>query len=401
MDSSDKKLPKMDSCVNVEREVDKVLSKFAAVGDHSSRTLQDLVEHISNIRKELSEGNNDSDVTATQSLVLNQCLKKVKDTCQRLSNDHKDLHSSVSKVGKAIDRNFIQDISACSVEGAFVGEEKRSLLNEVICEHFFRQGMLDIGEQLIQDARLQIDEAQKEPFFELNRILEALKEHNLFPALEWAKRNRERLQQQSSALEFKLHRLHFIELLKGGPARQMEALLYSRNFEPFAYHHAKEIQTLMGSLLYVQQGVHNSPYLHLLDPIHWLDICDVFTRDACQLLGLSVESPLSVAFAAGCISLPSLLNINHVMKQRQCTNVWNQKDELPIEIDLGGETRYHSIFACPILRQQTTETNPPVRLVCGHVISRDALNKLNTNNKVKCPYCPMEQNAVDARPVQF
>ena len=52
-----------------------------------------------------------------------------------------------------------------------------------------------------------------------------------------------------------------------------------------------------------------------------------------------------------------------------------------IEIDLGKDCRFHSIFACPILRQQSSESNPPVRLTCGHVISRDALNKLANGNK--------------------
>ena len=89
------------------------------------------------------------------------------------------------------------------------------------------------------------------------------------------------------------------------------------------------------------------------------------------------------------------------MQQRQCQEVWNAKDELPVEIDLGQESRFHSIFACPILRQQSTDENPPVRLVCGHVISRDALNKLANGNKVKCPYCPMEQSPTDARLILF
>ncbi len=52
----------------------------------------------------------------------------------------------------------------------------------------------------------------------------------------------------------------------------------------------------MGTLLYLQQGLDKSPYASLLDPIHWAEICDVFTRDACTLLGLSVESPLSVVY---------------------------------------------------------------------------------------------------------
>lgn len=49
-----------------------------------------------------------------------------------------------------------------------------------------------------------------------------------------------------------------------------------------------------------------------------------------------------------------------------------------IEIDLDPDNRYHSIFACPILRQQSSDDNPPMKLICGHVISRDALNKLSS-----------------------
>ena len=52
-----------------------------------------------------------------------------------------------------------------------------------------------------------------------------------------------------------------------------------------------------------------------------------------------------------------------------------------VEVDLGPQYRYHSLFACPILRQQCTDSNPPVRLSCGHVISRDALAKLTNGNK--------------------
>ena len=114
-----------------------------------------------------------------------------------------------------------------------------------------------------------------------------------------------------------------------------------------------------------------------------------------------MKSPLAVAVNAGCVALPALLNIKQVMQQRQVSAVWNTKDELPIEIELGGECPYHSVFACPILRQQVSEHNPPMRLVCGHVISRDALAKLAKGHKLKCPYCPIEQNPADARQVFF
>lgn len=57
---------------------------------------------------------------------------------------------------------------------------------------------------------------------------------------------------------------------------------------------------MMGSLVYLRLGLEKSPYCHLLDSSHWAEIRDTFTRDACSLLGLSVESPLSVRYSQPC-----------------------------------------------------------------------------------------------------
>lgn len=43
-------------------------------------------------------------------------------------------------------------------------------------------------------------------------------------------------------------------------------------------------------------------------------------------------------------------------------------------------------------------------LACGHVICAEALNRLSRNNpatRFKCPYCPNESNANQARQVFF
>lgn len=220
------------------------------------------------------------------------------------------------------------------------------------------------------------------------------------PALEWVNANKEKL--QSNEFEFKLHRLYFIELLRGGIQNQMALINYSRShFTPFANRFSKEIQILMGSLVYLNRGIENSPYAYLFDDNIWTEICLLFTKEACSLLGVSVDSPLSVTINAGCVALPALINIKQAIHQRHVTDVWSQRDELPIEIGVTRRCHYHSIFACPILRQQSTENNPPMRLQCGHVISRDALNKLTNGSKLKCPYCPVEQNPVDAKLIHF
>ena len=66
---------------------------------------------------------------------------------------------------------------------------------------------------------------------------------------------------------------------------------------PYLYL-SSDMQLLMGSLLYLHEGVQNSTYSFLFEESSWAEICDIFTRDACGLLGLSVESPLSVGFVA-------------------------------------------------------------------------------------------------------
>ncbi|KAK4323983.1 hypothetical protein Pmani_005350 [Petrolisthes manimaculis] len=391
----------MEACTAVAREIEKVLTKFTSYSDHASNTITSLHSNIENLQTEIDQVGADKNITDPQASILNEAMGRVKEAVTRLSSDHRDLHSSVSKVGKAIDKNFTADFGCISNDSVFSGD-KQQLVNEVICQHFFREGLLDIAEEFISETGLELQEESREPFFELNRILAALKARDLGPALQWAEENREKLRAQNSSLEFKLHRLAYINLIKEGPLSVGQAIEYARvHFTPFVYQHEKVIQSLMGCLLYVKGGLENSPYSDLLSPHQWSEICDVFTRDACSLLGLSVDSSLAVCVNAGCTALPVLLNIKQVMQQRAVHNMWNTKEELPIEIDLGPSSRYHSIFACPILRQQSTETNPPMRLICGHVISRDALNKLTTSAKLKCPYCPVEQNPADAVQIFF
>ncbi|XP_023338857.1 protein RMD5 homolog A [Eurytemora carolleeae] len=406
----------MDACSAVGREADKVLSKFSNLGKTINKSIDDQISQIEALRAVLATGE-DEQLTSVHKTDLKHLTLKISDGIGRIATEHRDLHSTVSKVGKAIDRNFVSDFDSTSREDVLRGPNKEHLLNEVILQHLYRQGHLTIAQTLAEESGVHEYKSQKEPFLALNNILGALKERNLEPALNWAAENRDALNlqgssiffsqtdgratvQQKSSLELRLHKLKFVDLLNSGD--RMQAILYARrNFPNFVQGQEKEIQVLMGAVMYAGPDLKSSPYSSLLDPCHWAEIEDMFLRDACALMGLSVESPLAVAINAGCTALPALLNIKQVMQQRQVAGVWNAKDELPIEIDLPENMRFHSVFACPILRQQVSEGNPPMRLTCGHVISRDALNKLTTGHKLKCPYCPIEQNPVDARIIYF
>lgn len=45
----------MEACIAVEREIDKVLSKFGGISDHAERVIRDICSHIENLKKELEE----------------------------------------------------------------------------------------------------------------------------------------------------------------------------------------------------------------------------------------------------------------------------------------------------------------------------------------------------------
>ena len=60
-------------------------------------------------------GGESETVSAAHTALLNQCIKKIKDTGSRLSADHKELHCMVSKVGKAIDKVHLLLTSRLSV----------------------------------------------------------------------------------------------------------------------------------------------------------------------------------------------------------------------------------------------------------------------------------------------
>jgi hypothetical protein len=246
-----------------------------------------------------------------------------------------------------------------------------------------------------QEAGLVIDQTHHNQFVQLKDILDACRVRDLGPALTWVAEHREALAARNSQLEFKLHRLQFLSLLQAGDLQT--ALEYSKNLALYSTTLKKEVQQLMGCFLYLSRGLKQSPYADLLDPTLWGEVCDVFMREACAVLGLALNSHLAACLSVGCQALPSLLQIKAVMQQRQCPDVWSNMNELPIEIDPGLEFQYHSVFACPILRQQCTGENPPMRLTCGHVISKEAIERLVTGTRLKCPYCPFEMSSSDPR----
>lgn len=157
----------------------------------------------------------------------------------------------------------------------------------------------------------------------------------------------------------------------------------------------------MGSLLFSKR-LGNSPYVQYSDPFLASTLQIQFSREFSQLLGQSFESPLYTCITVGSTALPMIMKLSILMKEKSLE--WSQANELPVTLPLLDNQRYHSIFICPVTKEQGTEQNPPMMMLCGHVISRESLTRLSKgsgSSRFKCPYCPGDSTAAQAVQVSF
>lgn len=280
----------------------------------------------------------------------------------------------------------------------------------------------DNAATLLDIEEVPSDEVRKQ-FAMMYHILQELKENNnLLPAIQWSRDNKDALEARGSNLEFELCRLQFVWLFRGGHNSQTSistgrhaALEYARReFHVFMPRYLREIQQLMGAMAFCP-NLETSPYRSIFNnPWAWTDVANSFTREFCSLLGLSADSPLYIAATAGAIALPTLLKLQTIMKAKRTE--WTTQHELPVsipikldictakpstqvEIPLPPSYLFHSIFVCPVSKEQATDDNPPMMMPCGHVIAQESLRRLGKGSRFKCPYCPSESHPRDARKV--
>ena len=278
---------------------------------------------------------------------------------------------------------------------------KEELVHRTIALHLTRQGDSNLSSMFLKEANLDVPEDLKNAFATLFQILADLKSHNLASAIQWTEDNREDLTQRSSNLPFQLRKLEYLRLLSG--LGVFPALEYAKEkFYPFRSRHLAEIQKLMCCLVFAD-NLKSSPYAYYFqDPgVAFADMIHAFTREFCSILGLSSESPLHIAIMAGSLALPALLKLSTIMKKSRLE--WTTEGELPVEIKLPEDYKFHSIFTCPVSKEQSTEENPPTLLPCGHCFNRDSLLRLSKGGqgRFKCPYCPLEATISQATRVWF
>lgn len=181
-----------------------------------------------------------------------------------------------------------------------------------------------------------------------------------------------------------------------GPA---SALRYARaHLGHFHTEHNQEIKSLSAAALYLPiQRLLQSPYGRLFtagahqkpeeiasqapavnpaeDIYHAPHLTQLFASEYCSSINMSHDLPLKIVTdVGGGGALAKIAKVKGVMKEKRTE--WTTVQELPVEIPLPPQYRYHSVFACPVSKEQATDLNPPMMMPCGHVVANQTLMRL-------------------------
>ncbi|KAI0341728.1 hypothetical protein BDW22DRAFT_1407904 [Trametopsis cervina] len=365
------------------------LEKLASNSPSSKGKSPCITDSLDSLLRSLRETKDSIQTGAANETTFSMLSQRVDSTKKDIDDRQKEVYNSLAKFGKTLDKRFTTPLP--SYQPLFTSKEAVAALEPTLARHFLRTGQFETAETFISESGIDIDPSMRSQFLELHRIVTALKAADIRPALEWAVHNRAFLESRSSPLEFHLHRSQYLRLLLSAtPANVPEALKYAKaNFTPFYPRYSPEINRLMNCITYISR-LHVSPYADLASPALHYDLEPMFAKEFCASLGMSRQVPLRVVGdLGGGGALARIEKGRKVMRERK--SEWSQSDELPIEIPLLPENRYHSVFACPVSKEQSTEHNPPMMMNCGHAITKDSLQKLSKpGGRVKCPYCPNE-----------
>lgn len=378
-------------------EAARVAKKQRTTASSSEDALQQLIDAVGQAQARLQEPG--SDVAATLQ-DLHSRLAQL-NLAARLAADTKELHGAVSRLGKVVDRHFSLDICKAVRET----ELDAGALNQVVAEHLYHEGHFAIGDEFVAEAGVPNGTDLKQPYASMHTVLQALQARNLQPALDWVhKAELAGPGGEPSSLEFVIHRVAFLQLLNA--QGQAAALAYGRaHFPRFHASNMPQIQRLLGALCYAKRAAagQRTPYADLfaLEEL-WAGLQKDFVRQCCALLGQAQDSPLLVAVAAGSAALPTLLKLASLAAVQPLAEQL-AGEQLPVEIPLGREFCFQSVFACPVSRDQSTSDNPPMLLPCGHCISHQSIMKIAkaANRVFKCPYCPHECTPASCQQLHF
>ncbi|GMI80647.1 hypothetical protein like AT3G55070 [Hibiscus trionum] len=335
---------------SVEKEVSAVISSVADVADSNELSKDDAVLSLTSIVSRL------------------QGLKRKLEEGSRTENSH------AQRCRARIDHLE-------SVDAENLSEWNNVRLKRILVDYMLRMSYYDTAMKLAQSSNIE-ELVDIEVFQEAKKVIDALRNQDVGPALAWCADNKSRLKKSKSKFEFQLRLQEFIELVRA--ENYMRAILYARRYlAPWGATHLKELQQVMTTLAF-RSNTECAKYKVLFDSKQWDFLVDQFKLEFYRLYGMTLEPLLNIYLQAGLSALKT-----PYCYEDDCTkeDPLSQDNFRKLAMPLPYSKQHHSKLVCYITKELMDTENPPQVLPNGYVYSTKALKEMAEKNdgKITCP----------------
>lgn len=367
---------------------------------HEFKTqLKKLKAHLNKHIQEVEKGDDGTKGHRRKDLVVEKLNKAHKQWDHSIRKNYKHALLQHAKISKFL-QNKLHEFDLDEVYVNKLRPESKINIDKAISFHISRYnvGSLPVnGEQEIIDYLghvYGVSSDISEKFVQLGQIVQDLKNGDTKSCVEWS--------HSDSPLQFELYTLKAMQLFKSGDIlKTYKYLTENIPNSAFKYRQHQIITQVSPLLTQLLLGQKNEDF-NVKVQLQQEKCISLFTKNYCAQNNLPYDSALFLIILSGVISFQFFTKYKSIRASAHVD--WTTEDELPFDVQLPEFlTRFHPIFICPVLKEETTSENPPYSLPCHHILSKKSLDRLSKNgtSTFKCPYCPVNASKAKTKKVNF
>ncbi|XP_019453489.1 PREDICTED: macrophage erythroblast attacher-like [Lupinus angustifolius] len=268
-----------------------------------------------------------------------------------------------------------------SADAENMSEWNNTRLNRILVDYMLRMSYYGTAVELAECSKIQ-DLVDIDIFQEAKKVIDALQNKDVSPALAWCAENKSRLKKSKSKLEFHLRLQEFIELVRA--ENNLEAVKHARTYlAQWGATHMKELQRVFATVAF-KRDTEYAIYKVLFEAKQWDFLVDEFRQEFCKLYGMTLEPLLNIYLQAG---LSALKTPNCYEDDCPKEDPLSQEPFRKLATPLPYSKQNHSKLVCYITKEIMDTENPPQVLPNGYVYSTKALEEMakKNNGRIICP----------------
>lgn len=307
-----------------------------------------------------------------------------------IKNHHKEYFTYVSKLGKTIDKGFVESCNEMSFDFDSIQSDFSSLVQDYVKE----------STQVISK-----DKGSHNSLVKYQELEHLLYEKNIEAALEMYQANQQTIKLIDNEFKLNMYKLIFISKARSG--KKGQAIIFMRAYmNSLNIQQAEEIGEMIHSLCFSNDAELPKRLKLTVDYDGILAKCiNLLRRAIRRMKGLPETSNFGQIFTAGLIAITEYSGHRHLWRDIK------EKKELHVVVELPKSMVHHSVLYCPISKDICDQKqNIPLLQNCGHIVGQASVRKMldasrdrrpSSSNLFKCPTCPNQQSQSSMRTVLY